>query len=90
MITDIRSQLKNMSGRVNMNHFTQPYTTDAGVSFICRDAIVAFTTTEEEITVHLSSGTIFTIPISDDLDIEVITADLTGMQIKNDFSEGED
>tara|TARA_R100001163_G_C4945302_1_gene115373 strand:+ start:203 stop:481 length:279 start_codon:yes stop_codon:yes gene_type:complete len=80
MMSEIRTQLKNISGRLNMNDFTEPYKTDGGVSCIRRDSIAAFTTTSDEITVHLHSGTIFTIPLDEnDADIENITADLAGI-----------
>ncbi len=80
MMSEIRTQLKNISGRLNMNDFTEPYKTDGGVSCIRRDSIAAFTTTEDEITVHLRSGTIFTITLSEnEADIENITADLAGL-----------
>jgi len=79
-MSEIRTQLKNISGRLNMNDFTEPYKTDGGVSCIRRDSIAAFTTTEDEITVHLRSGTIFTITLSEnEADIENITADLAGL-----------
>jgi|TARA_R100000742_G_C4278610_1_gene101666 hypothetical protein len=80
MMSEIRTQLKNISGRLNMNDFTEPYKTDGGVSCIRRDSIAAFTTTQDEITVHLRSGTIFTITLSEnEADIENITADLAGL-----------
>jgi hypothetical protein len=80
MMNEIRTQLKTISGRLNMNDFTEPYKTDGGISCIRRDSIAAFTTTADEITVHLRSGTIFTIPIADnEADIENITADLAGL-----------
>jgi len=79
-MSEIRTQLKNISGRLNMNDFTEPYKTDGGVSCIRRDSIAAFTTTQDEITVHLRSGTIFTITLSEnEADIENITADLAGL-----------
>ena len=68
-----------------MNDFTEPYKTDGGISCIRRDSIAAFTTTTDEITVHLRSGTIFTIPIADnEADIENITADLAGIIAENE------
>ncbi len=85
MMNEIRTQLKTISGRLNMNDFTEPYKTDGGVSCIRRDSIAAFTTTKDEITVHLRSGTIFTIPIADnEADIENITADLAGIIAENE------
>ena len=48
MMSEIRTQLKNISGRLNMNEFTDPYKTDGGVSCIRRDSIAAFTTTSDE------------------------------------------
>lgn len=86
---EIRTQLKNISGRLNMSDFTEPYKTDGGVSCIRRDSIAAFTTTEDEITVHLRSGTIFTITLSEnEADIENITADLAGL-VATDAVENE-
>lgn len=86
MMSEIRTQLKNISGRLNMNDFTEPYKTDGGVSCIRRDSIAAFTTTEDEITVHLRSGTIFTITLSEnEADIENITADLAGIITEDDM-----
>lgn len=83
---EIRTQLKNISGRLNMSDFTEPYKTDGGVSCIRRDSIAAFTTTEDEITVHLRSGTIFTITLSEnEADIENITADLAGIITEDDM-----
>lgn len=85
MMNEIRTQLKTISGRLNMNDFTEPYKTDGGISCIRRDSIAAFTTTTDEITVHLRSGTIFTIPIADnEADIENITADLAGIIAENE------
>ena len=85
MMNEIRTQLKSISGRLNMNDFTEPYKTDGGISCIRRDSIAAFTTTTDEITVHLRSGTIFTIPIADnEADIENITADLAGIIAENE------
>ena len=55
ILDEIRTESKNPL-RVNFNRFTQPYKTDAGVSCIRRDSIAAFTTTSDEITVHLYSG----------------------------------
>jgi hypothetical protein len=89
MMGEIRTQLKNISGRLNMSDFTEPYKTDGGVSCIRRDSIAAFTTTEDEITVHLRSGTIFTITLSEnEADIENITADLAGL-VATDAVENE-
>tara|TARA_B100001094_G_C18132945_1_gene773332 strand:- start:1208 stop:1486 length:279 start_codon:yes stop_codon:yes gene_type:complete len=86
MMGEIRTQLKNISGRLNMSDFTEPYKTDGGVSCIRRDSIAAFTTTEDEITVHLRSGTIFTITLSEnEADIENITADLAGIITEDDM-----
>ncbi len=85
MMGEIRTQLKNISGRLNLNDFTQPYKTDGGVSCIRRDSIAAFTTTSDEITVHLRSGTIFTITLDEnESDIERITADLAGIIPENE------
>ena len=86
MMGEIRTQLKNISGRLNMSDFTEPYKTDGGVSCIRRDSIAAFTTTDDEITVHLRSGTIFTITLSEnEADIENITADLAGIITEDDM-----
>lgn len=79
ILDEIRTESKNPL-RMNFNRFTQPYKTDAGVSCIRRDSIAAFTTTSDEITVHLYSGTIFTIPLAqNETDMENITADLVGI-----------
>ena len=85
MMNEIRTQLKTISGRLNMNDFTEPYKTDGGISCIRRDSIAAFTTTTDEITVHLRSGTIFTITLDEnEANIENITADLAGIIAEDD------
>ena len=79
ILAQIKTESKNPL-RLNFNAFTQPYKTDGGVSCIRRDSIAAITTTSDEITVHLYSGTIFTIPlVENETDVENITADLTGI-----------